>query len=89
MKSGCKILLHPVKRPELYGVANIGKKNKVQSLKEKPKNSKSNLAVTGLYFFDNKVINHSKSLKPSKEKELKLLIYLISTVKIKNSLQNF
>ena len=37
MKSGCKILLHPVKRPELYGVANIGKKNKVQSLKEKPK----------------------------------------------------
>ena len=37
MKSGCKILLHPVKRPELYGVANIGKKNKVQSLKKNQK----------------------------------------------------
>ena len=40
LKSGCKILLHPVKKPELYGVAKLGKKNKVHSLKEKPKNSK-------------------------------------------------
>ena len=50
-KSGCKILLHPVKKPELYGVAHLGKNNKVKSLKEKPKNSKSNLAVTGLAIF--------------------------------------
>ncbi len=73
MKNGCKILLHPVKKPELYGVANINKGNKVQSLKEKPKNSKSNLAVTGLYFFDNKVINYSKSLKPSKRNEIEII----------------
>ena len=72
IKSGCKILLHPVKKPELYGVAHLGKNNKVKSLKEKPKNSKSNLAVTGLYFFDNNVISYSKSLKLSKRKELEI-----------------
>ena len=73
MKSGCKIMLHPVKSPELYGVAKIKKGNKIQSLKEKPRNSKSNLAVTGLYFFDNKVINYSKALKPSRRNELEII----------------
>ena len=73
MKSGCKILLHPVKKPELYGVAYINKSKKVISLKEKPKNSKSNLAVTGLYFFDNKVVKYSKSLKPSRRNELEII----------------
>ncbi len=73
LKNGCKILVHPVKRPELYGVASIGKKKNILSLKEKPKNSKSNLAVTGLYFFDNKVIELSKSLKPSKRNELEII----------------
>ena len=73
LKSGCKILLHPVKRPELYGVANLKKRNKIHSLIEKPKKTKSNLAVTGLYFFDNKVINYSKSLKPSKRNELEII----------------
>jgi len=73
LKSGCKILLHPVKRPELYGVANLKKRNKIHSLVEKPKKTKSNLAVTGLYFFDNKVIDYSKSLKPSKRNELEII----------------
>ena len=73
LKSGCKILLHPVKKPELYGVANLKKGKKIHSLKEKPKKAKSNLAVTGLYFFDNKVINYSKSLKPSKRNELEII----------------
>ena len=73
IKSGCKIVLHPVNKPELYGVAILNKKNKIISIKEKPKNSKSNLAVTGLYFFDNKVINYSKSLKPSKRNELEII----------------
>ena len=73
IKTGCKILLHPVSRPELYGVANLKKGNKVISLKEKPKNSKSNLAVTGLYFFDNKVVELSKLLKPSKRGELEII----------------
>ena len=85
IKSGCKILLHPVKRPELYGVANIKKGNKIISLKEKPKKSKSNLAVTGLYFFDNKVINYSKSLKLSKRKELEI-IDLLDKYRKKNKL---
>ena len=73
LKRGCRILVHPVNKPELYGVANIDRKNKIFSLKEKPKNSKSNLAITDLYFFDNKVINYSKSLKLSKRKELEIV----------------
>ena len=72
IKSGCRILLHPVNKPELYGVAKI-KGKKILKLKEKPKNSTSNLAVTGLYFFDNKVINYSKTLRPSKRKELEII----------------
>ena len=73
LTNGCKILVHPVKKPELYGVASIGKKKNILSLKEKPKKSKSNLAVTGLYFFDNKVIELSKTLKPSKRNELEII----------------
>jgi len=86
LTKGCKILLHPVNKPELYGVASINKKNKVISIKEKPKNSKSNLAITGLYFFDNKVINLSKKLKPSKRKELEI-VDLLNKYKKKNSLE--
>tara|TARA_B100000767_G_C19754277_1_gene532190 strand:+ start:786 stop:1655 length:870 start_codon:yes stop_codon:yes gene_type:complete len=85
LNSGCKILLHPVKKPELYGVAVTNNKNKVKSLKEKPKNSKSNLAVTGLYFFDNKVIEYSKSLKPSKRNELEI-VDLLNIYRSKNKL---
>ena len=85
LKSGCKILLHSVKNPNLYGVATINKKNKILSLKEKPKNSKSNLAITGLYFFDNKVVNLSKTLKPSKRKELEI-IDLLNLYRRKNIL---
>ena len=73
LKSGCKILLHSVKNPNLYGVATINKKNRILFFKKKPKNSKSNLAITGLYFFDNKVVNLSKTLKPSKRKELEII----------------
>ena len=54
--SGAKIFIHPVKNPSLYGVATLDKKNKVIKLVEKPKKTKSNLAVTGLYFFDNRVV---------------------------------
>ncbi len=70
---GCKILLHPVSKPELFGVAQVNYKNKILFIKEKPKKSKSNLAITGIYFFDNKVINYSKLLKPSKRKELEIV----------------
>ena len=85
LNSGCKILVHPVNKPQLYGVANLNKKNKITSLKEKPKNSKSNLAITGLYFFDNKVIQYSESLKPSKRNELEI-VDLLNKYKKKNKL---
>ena len=73
LNNGAKIFLHPVKKPHLYGVAKVDKKNKILQLIEKPKKNISNLAVTGLYFFDNKVVKFSKSLKPSKRKELEII----------------
>ena len=69
---GAKILLHKVSKPELYGVAKINKQKKIISIKEKPKKFTSDLAITGLYFFDNKVISYSKKLKPSKRRELEI-----------------
>ena len=72
-KKGAKIFLHPVKNPNNYGVAHLNNKNKVVGLVEKPKKTKSNLAVTGLYFFDNKVVEFSKRLKPSKRGELEII----------------
>ena len=86
LKKGAKIILHKVSKPELYGVANINNKNKITALKEKPKNSKSNLAITGIYFFDNKVTEHSKSLKPSKRNELEI-VDLLNKYKKKNKLK--
>ncbi|MAV05578.1 MAG: glucose-1-phosphate thymidylyltransferase [Candidatus Pelagibacter sp.] len=72
LKSGAIVFLHSVKNPELYGVANVNKNNKIIKIKEKPKKGNSKLAITGLYFFDNKVINFSKKLKPSKRNELEI-----------------
>ncbi|MDC0477205.1 glucose-1-phosphate thymidylyltransferase RfbA [Pelagibacteraceae bacterium] len=85
LQKGAKIFLHPVKKPNLYGVATINNQNKVIKLEEKPKKTVSNLAVTGLYFFDNKVINYAKKLKPSKRKELEI-IDLLKIYKKKRSL---
>ncbi len=73
LKNGAKIILHKVNKPELYGVAKIDKKNKVINIKEKPKKFLSDLAITGLYFFDNNVIKFAKQLKPSKRKELEIV----------------
>jgi len=73
LKNGAKIFLHPVKNPNLYGVATLNKKNKVIKIEEKPKKTLSNLAVTGLYFFDNKVIKYSKGLRPSSRNELEIV----------------
>jgi len=73
LKNGAKVILHPVKNPSSYGVASINKKNKITRIVEKPKKFFSNLAVTGLYFFDNKVISYSKNLKPSKRKEVEIV----------------
>jgi len=73
LKSGAKIFLHPVRNPSQYGVAKINKKNKILKIVEKPKKYFSNLAITGLYFFDNNVIKYSQSLKPSKRKEIEIV----------------
>ena len=71
LKNGAKVLLHRVASPEKYGVAKV-KKNKIIYIKEKPKKFFSDLAITGLYFFDNKVIKFAKQLKPSKRNELEI-----------------
>jgi glucose-1-phosphate thymidylyltransferase len=74
LKNGAKVLLYKVNNPELFGVAKIDKKTKkIKILKEKPKKFISEQAVTGLYFFDNKVVQYAKSLKPSKRKELEII----------------
>ena len=69
---GAKVFLHPVKNPSSYGVASLNKTNKITKIIEKPKKPLSNYAVTGLYFFDRKVVELSKKLKPSKRKEIEI-----------------
>ena len=85
LNKGATIILHPVKNPSSYGIANINKKNKITKIVEKPKKPLSNLAVTGLYFFDNKVVNYSKNLKPSKRKEIEI-VDLLNKYKKNNKL---
>ena len=86
LKKGAKIILHKVKKPDKYGVAKINKKYKVTHIKEKPKKFISDLAITGLYFFDNLVCKYSKLLKPSKRGELEI-VDLINKYKKKGNLK--
>ena len=86
LKTGAKIFIHPVKNPNLYGVATLNKNKKVTNLVEKPKKISSNLAVTGLYFFDNQVIKFTKKLKPSRRGELEI-IDLLNLYRKKNKLK--
>ena len=85
LKKGATVILHPVGNPSSYGIASIDKKNKIRKIIEKPKKNFSNLAVTGLYFFDNKVINFTKKLKPSKRNELEI-VDLLNNYKKNNKL---
>ena len=71
-ENGATIFTYHVNDPERYGVAEFDKSNKVLSLEEKPKNPKSNYAVTGLYFYDKDVVVMAKSLKPSARGELEI-----------------
>ena len=84
LKNGAKVFLHPVSNPRLYGIATI-KGKKIINLKEKPLVTNSNLAVTGLYFFDKNVVKLSKTLKPSKRNELEI-IDLLNKYRKKNKL---
>ena len=84
--SGAKVFLHPVKHPSLFGVATINNNKKIIKIIEKPKKTKSNLAITGLYFFDNKVIKFAKTLKPSKRNEVEI-VDLLNKYKKNNQLK--
>lgn len=70
--NGCHLFGYRVKDPERYGVAEIDDNNSIISLEEKPKNPKSNIAITGLYFYDNQVTEIVKSIKPSARGELEI-----------------
>ena len=85
LKKGAKVVLHKVSKPELFGVAKINKYNKIVSIKEKPKKYLSDLAITGLYFFDNNVVKYAKKLKPSKRGEVEI-VDLLNFYKSKNQL---
>ena len=71
--NGATIFTYIVNNPSDYGILETSKKNKIKKIIEKPFRPKSNLAITGLYFFNHKVINFAKSLKPSKRNELEIV----------------
>ena len=85
LKKGARVVLHKVTKPELFGVAKVNKYNKIVAIKEKPKKFLSDLAITGLYFFDNNVVKFSKKLKPSKRGEVEI-VDLLNLYRLKNQL---
>jgi len=82
LKEGSTIFTYPVSNPGDYGVVEF-KNNKIINIKEKPKKTNSNLAITGIYLFDKNVINFVKKLKPSKRKELEIVDLIKKYLKIK------
>jgi glucose-1-phosphate thymidylyltransferase len=79
---GATVFTYQVNNPQDYGIVEL-KNNKIISIKEKPKKTNSNLAITGLYFFDKNVVSYSKKLKPSKRKELEIVDLLKAYLKKK------
>lgn len=72
LKSGATIFGYPVNDPRSFGVVEFDKDNKVISIEEKPENPKSNYAVPGLYFYDNRVVDYAKNIEPSERGEIEI-----------------
>jgi glucose-1-phosphate thymidylyltransferase len=85
IKKGCNIYLYPSNNTSAYGVVEFNNKGKINRIIEKPKKTKSNLIITGLYIFDKEVSNYAKMLKPSKRNELEI-VDLINIYKSKQKL---
>ena len=85
LKKGARVVLHKVTKPDLFGVAKINKNKKIISIKEKPKKFLSDLAITGLYFFDNRVVKFAKQLKPSRRGEVEI-VDLLNIYRLKKQL---
>ena len=73
IKNGCNIYIYPSNKTSSYGVVEFDKKNNIKKIIEKPKKTKSNQIITGLYIFDKKVFEFSNKLKPSKRNELEIV----------------
>lgn len=71
-EQGATVFAYEVNDPERYGVIEIDKSGRAVGLEEKPRQPKSRYAVTGLYFYDNSVVEHTRSLKPSARNELEI-----------------
>lgn len=72
LKDGAVVFGYYVRNPQRYGVIELGEGEEIISIKEKPKQPKSNFAVTGLYFYDDKAVELAKQIKPSKRGELEI-----------------